>query len=203
MHLSPTRDSDGDDGAEGRADAPPRSLTRRQLEELIEDRNARFDALSPAERRMAIARDVLDQLCTGRMQAKRGIYVGEREGGDTDVDADAQVVADDPYLKCTVCAIGSAVTSAVRLFDRAPQKTSLPSLSCTGMRDEYLSRFFSRGQQALMEAAFEMSDICGLAPFMTLGVKKAVEFGLRHKTDAARMRAIWRNVLENGGTFVP
>lgn len=179
----------------------PRALTRRQLEKLIVNRNARFDALSPAERRMAIARDVLAQLKKGRLVARADIYVNTMPGSTISVVGDAQEVADNPGLRCTVCAIGSAVVSAVGLFDQVPEFASLHDLAEQHYRYAYLSLFFSEEQQALMEAAFEMKLI-GLASSSTPGVFRAIAFGQRYDTDDKRLRAIWRNVLRNG-EFIP
>lgn len=186
----------------------PRSLTRRQLEKLVADRNARFDALTPAERRMAIAREVLDLTSRRVLVPRQGHYVDNVDGCyDINLYGPAQKVADNPKLRCNVCQIGAAVVVAVKLFDRVPGEHSmLGSLATPSLREDYLDRFFSREQQALMECAFETDTSFRhyMTPSLELeAAEKAVAFGNRYEGELPRFRAIWRNVLRNGGTFIP
>lgn len=166
------------------------SLTREQ-----------FEALSPAEQRVAIFRDIIAQLDARTFTAKTGTYVEVPSLLDTVEES----VITQP---CTVCAIGAAFVSAVRLGDRLDEHAfgeygveSADDLSGADspMRD-HLERFFTSDDLGLLESAFEMSE--GFAVFNLAGVE-AERFGKRFQRPDDRLRAICENGIANGGEFRP
>lgn len=175
----------------------------------------KFDKLSPADKRIYIARDVLAQLQLGQLKAKSMTYV---DGGAFDKYLSARDKKRDlgellDGEKCSACAIGSLFVCAVRVADRAPVTSFLPIPEATrldardGKMREYLDRFFSREQQALIEAAFEGSDIAAHASVAgveaaTICAACAYNFGYNEK-QRIRMTRIMRNIIRNGGDFNP
>jgi len=177
--------------------APVKVWTRAELEEKIADRNARFRKLSAAERRVAIAWEVLDLLKARKFRAE-SVYF------DTDDDyryeAEAQETAD--YLPtCDVCALGSAMIAGMRLFDRAPQ---VPMHRVNTY--EYVAMFFPVEQRRLMETAFEGEmDFAWRenSRVSEVAAERALAFGERFKNADQKLRAIMQNIIDNGGTFRP
>jgi len=179
------------------------------MPKTAEKRNARFKKMSPAAKRVAVARDVLKALDAERYEASPGTYIAVTNMPDAlerwrdDYSKEGSPLALQKFLQtkaeCYVCAIGAAAVSCVRKFDsvtpRAFAETSARSLA---------SDIFSSDQLALMEAAFEVEagyvrDNGGAA---LLG-ERAVRFGDRFDEPRERMHAIFSNVVKNKGVFRP
>lgn len=81
-----------------------------------------LDTLTPAERRVRIAKDVLEQIKAQRLFARRGLYVRllepeAKKALDAGMGQEAQ-----PLLagkQCDVCAIGSVLIAYIDRYDRA------------------------------------------------------------------------------------
>lgn len=197
---------------------------------------ADFDALSPAEKRVAIARDVLKGVQTRRLTPVTDSY-SELNIGDP--DRAAQLIASDASLRdvlptlqsCKVCAIGAAgmaVIGRVNQFGmhhfeqkllRAGDelyKTNRAEVDDDALR-ETLVRYFTPLQIAMMECAYMKStSFANYQPgvaFRTYvlndtvcdnkAIHAAVAFGYQFDADDERLSAIWQNVIDNNGEFVP
>lgn len=149
----------------------------------IKASNEAFKKLSGAKKRVLIAKDVLNQLGTGRIRARAGVYLrgeakAEFERIPTDYGYDRIVVKADTEVQqliqsmpsCTACALGSVFACAVSVADdlKVSELRNRPhsSTGAAGMQEAYmdmrgdemytyLERFFSKRQLSLIETAFE------------------------------------------------
>lgn len=161
-----------------------------------------FDSMTPSERRVAIAKDVLSQLRIGSISARSGSYVLGISGG---IGPLHEVI--DGAIGCEVCALGAMCLSAARKFDGIE----------VNFRDELqherakilkiLSPYFTVRELASIECAFEGQAAPEEAviqagrldnrsmdfAYLKNGVKLDVEF---------RMRKIMRNIVRNKGQFI-
>lgn len=113
--------------------------------------------------KIAIATDVIAQIKARRYVAMAGIYVGDldlsEEKGDLQCVIKKKVTRRTP---CTVCGLGSAFISAVRLYNKFPlnDKTVDPidgDVDNGAMRAK-LEKFFSWQELNVIEASFEVDS---------------------------------------------
>lgn len=193
-----------------------KSQTNRQ--DQIRRANAAFDKLSPSEKRVAIARDVLTQLDAGRITAESGVYVRSFELVNL-IDESAKDVQLQSLLpavdECNVCALGSMFICGVNIANKLPVKGVTTYGEEVSGRDakKYLRRFFTNGQLGLIESAFETTDM--LSNYSRVSkrdndlVGTAIRFGRLFDLedydlqDEIRLRAIMENIIVNNGTFKP
>lgn len=182
-----------------------------KTQEQIEARNKLFEALSPAEKRVAIAQDVLDGLRRGFYTATPGTYCHESDPlknrlRDLDVGQQIQPVLLKAAPKCQVCAVGSCMVSAIRLGNDEKQTYSgqdgeLPHAYNTA------GKHFSYAQLNLMERCFEESGIDDrkivAAYFENKAQERAAELALRFPKAKDRLAAIMKNIIRNKGEFKP
>lgn len=204
----------------------PKKLTALQVRK-IRERNRKFKRLTPAGKRVAIAKDVLAQLNAKMILARSGVYFSskpveellntyESVSGSWNYDSrqdklkaeleDTQLCDVLEGQKCTVCGIGAAFVSAVRLGD----DLTVPNAGTDdGSMREYLVRYFEPEQVGAIESAFE--EECFMSVAVGWGVTtaqydletRAIAFGQQYRSDAKRLRAIFENIIANKGTFVP
>lgn len=156
---------------------------------------ARFKKLTKAEKRVVIARDVIAQLDLKRLKARHNTYV-DLVGSPAEIQSDSVQVCDLTVgRKCEVCALGAMFVTAVERADRLTVADTshgwgYGELEGIGGEDcyHYLSRFFSHGQLALIENAFE-------------GFNENA-FAAVARSPSARMRLVMQNIIDNGGKFV-
>jgi hypothetical protein len=118
-----------------------------------------------AKRRAAIANDVIAQIKGRKYLAERQTYVAfqntfeiqdaaENAGGDLQ----AGLKKLSPSKPCTVCGLGSAFISAVRLFDKIQVNDVIDeysgSFDVDNMRKK-LREFFTKNELEVIEACFE------------------------------------------------
>jgi hypothetical protein len=160
------------------------------------DLNVLFEALSAADKRVAIAKDVLLHLAAEKILAERGTYLQVELTGETPLSPDDQVgdVIAARAEECIVCALGAMVVSTAKIADKLSlgQGCSIDSwegrnsfavggLTCY----RYLEGYFDGQQLRAIEAAFE----CGDGNFD--GDAEVV------------LRNIMQNIVDHGGGFVP
>jgi hypothetical protein len=177
------------------------------------ERNKAFGKLSPARQRMAIARDVLAQLATGKIVAESGTYFDSLtfkvRGAGTQLQKSLQQME-----SCDVCAIGSLFVCGVLKANAltAGEAGVSGDYIGSGIMTSYLSRFFTREQLGLIESAFETDTGYAESP-SSLSARDAVRFG-NHVNDLAdqlnadnydeiKLQLIMQNIIKNKGTFVP
>lgn len=111
---------------------------------------------------------------------------------------------------CRVCALGGAMMSLVRLrgdvdlddlfaFDESTKEAYLKT---TTLR-HVLTEVFTENQLALIETAYEGTSVLCFYGGLDDDLDRARAFGRNHTHGFYRMKAIWRNVVENDGVFTP
>jgi hypothetical protein len=161
----------------------------------IERKNKAFWRKSKPEQCVAIAKDVLLQLAAKKYKAEEGTYIRWVENKDwTDFNSSSKIPDLQSFLlskepKCSVCAVGSAFLSMARLGDKI------------SMIDDYhdvLFAIFGWRQVRLMEAAFE-----GFSAGSVGATKASFAFYDKYALEQDRLQAIFQNVIDHLGKFVP
>jgi hypothetical protein len=158
-----------------------------------------YQAATPAERRVAIARDVLAQLETHKLS---NVDCGSYIGGDVlsllglDAFFDLRDHADAVAANCKICARGALMISKARLADAVRVYSFNGRIDVgSNQTDAALEDAFTESQLDGIEAAFEQwHDDQNPRP---------AEFGDRFDDHAERLAAIMANIVANGGTFIP
>lgn len=190
--------------------------------------NADFEKLSQAEKRVAIAQDVLVQLQMEKIVPTQGLYL---EGPD---DSEVAIKPSTPIKNvtawqepgCSVCAKGALFVSAVKMMNgrKVKELKDLNWLTDENGQDinkydafsvgndtivDYLGDVFLSDQLNMIEAAFEENNIDDyLADELKRKVRKktghhSIYFRQEESDEAERMRLIMENVVKNKGTFKP
>lgn len=143
-----------------------------------------------AAERVAIAKDVLQQLGSNQLIAGHGGYVvfwrnpqnwDFYENHEKDP---AQPIIDEIKKHCHVCARGALIISYVARHN----KLSVRELSRQACRpNSVLGEFFDNDQLGLIEAAYELDE----------------DFYDQYPNPQQRLIAIMENLVKNNGTFVP
>lgn len=185
--------------------------------------------LTKAEMRVAVCKDVLARIRAKKIGVKHGRYLQLKGGqmlaelmGDNK-SCDLQELV--PVMKCNVCAKGALFLSAVDKYDdcelrRENSAIYGDSITVNNIHSynnsiEYdamqptLNKLFSEAQLTMIEEAFEakrpnyvyVNYLDGAVP--PPNVKAAYEWGLKQPRGEARMVAIMKNVIKNGGEFKP
>jgi plasmid maintenance system antidote protein VapI len=194
------------------------------LRDKLAKRNKRFVALSNADKRVAIARDVLASLAAEKVIALSGTYIDTLGDGpgvfSLPPSDDAQVWLEDAPT-CTTCALGAMMLSCVRKANNA----TLGMLRGRSNITARLAVHFDRRQLDLIETAFEQSihvwmnsqdDYDRWPDQSELRVARDMfgqylrvardMFGqdlARDYTSDERLTIIMQNIIRNKGTFVP
>lgn len=200
--------------------------------EAIKKRNEAFARMSPEQKRVTVAKDVIAALNAKQLVAKNSVYLALRfkqavvkdwNNWDKFTESDAQVALLEQKVSCEVCAIGSVFVCAVERMD----KLTVDQFRGSGRRSirEYLGDLFSLEQLDLMEIAFE----CTTEHAQTVRYRgdedegKGISNGAQSELDAAVgfgemfwdyggvdgynadacMRAIMANIIANKGEFRP
>lgn len=158
------------------------------------------------ERRLAVLKDVLESLRLEKYQAIRGTYISSTYRlKESDLQKDLKDILPNIEKKtCQVCALGSIFLSAVRKFD------NYPTYKASDLNGKYIcmtqddmhrhlvnEKLWTKRQLECIESAFEGYSCGGFN-------LSAVQFGRRHGDySTKRLKAIVRNMIENGGVFCP
>ena len=182
----------------------------RKQNKRIRDRNYRFRKMPLERQRITIAKDVLELLETEKVIAQSGTYmeldsdIEEKYWDDWTAAPEAPVQLHELIERsetCEVCGIGACFVAAVRRNDQV-EASDMNAASDDRFMRSYLRNWFTKDQIELIEAAFEESGGFYKGPTRRLG-ERASNFGKRYDSDEERMRAIFQNIVDNGGTFVP
>jgi hypothetical protein len=151
-------------------------------------RNARFNRLSPEKKRVVVAKDVLKRLGEGRIEARRGVYIGRVSTGPAGET-------------CQACALGAVFACAINLGTKAT--TSIHCCRTTSSYDMTVTLaergIFPAPELRKIEAAFEG---WGAADSFE-GTEATRRFNEGIFDDRERMARIMRNIVANKGEFVP
>jgi hypothetical protein len=157
------------------------------------------------EKAVAVAIDVLKRLHYGKLNVKFGHYFLWKDDFrfSTHCKTDLQSIVDKVEKKCEVCLLGACLLSKARLYDEVTFGDIQHGSGSSEIKDK-LSDVFSRQQSGLMEAAFESCSGLAIATGVDyVEANRATVFGDHCKTKVARIKAVMRNVIKNGGVFIP
>lgn len=191
-------------------------IDKKKFLKRIKDRERRFQKMSPARKRVAIAKDVIAAIEEKEITAATGIYINDKDLWPTktffnskntvsvvrrNIDKQVRDIFVEEYVPdCTACAVGSLFICAVKRYD----KITIGQMGSFRRSDltRYLNKFFSKTQLNSIEVAFE-------TPYGTkrniaiFSDDKSRLFGSKFKTAKLRMVGIMKNIIANDGEFIP
>lgn len=165
--------------------------------------NTSYDKASPAQRRVMIAKDALQQLKIGKYCATPGTYLNACDLADeAELNGEVQLntLLHNPNLQssCDVCARGALLLSAVRF------RNECVIASDGGTSEDSFVKEFA-DQQEIIEEAFE-----GYSEYVL--DKEDQKYGHwadkflneKERNDPTkRLELIFKNIIRNKGTFKP
>lgn len=167
--------------------------------------NEEFNALPKAQQRVLIAKDVISQTKLGRYKLERYTWCDFSSGFckqfqkllNKNPNAECELFQKmvlQKTLDCRCCGLGACLISRARLGNTVgpPRRDDSFEIEDIG---RYLKDIFNE-QMQLIETAFECGEGC-------YSNNRATEFGLRYKSNKARLNAIMKNIIENEGDFKP
>ncbi len=180
-----------------------------------------FDKLSMQERRIAIVKDALAQLESGRYTPSPGRWCqfDKPVPTDTSYGVDTQVPL-QPILnesKCYVCGLGALFASAVGLYNECHISMWNPTIYW-GEVEPVVCRHFNVRQVHAVEIAFEKGGgsykwhegqgdgNSAVAPDIAELYDRALRFGRveeRRNQAHIRLKDILQNMIDNNGEFKP
>lgn len=186
------------------------------FEKRIKESNIVFNKLSKAEKRVAIAKDVLKQLDEGVFVAERGIY-----SRIVDIEQNALYTQDcliDPLkdLKtsienkeviCNVCAKGAVFSSLVHFKNEVSIKDGDGITSyevkkkAKGIFPEKMLDRMETLFEAMNYDEYEYEMEAGEAGLTYYPDKKVKAFAKKYDSADGRMIAIMKNIIRNKGEF--
>lgn len=162
--------------------------------------------LTKAQRRVAIAKDVLKHLRTMRIAAGQYLHGYIESGIDNGEDAQARLP--EIRKKCNVCAMGACLLGHIGAFDRLKMNSMFTSYGSPLVdREEIveiLKNSFQKSDLLLIEAAFEKTYYSWTLDVLSKEkILAAVRFGRKNGPPRKRLKAIMRNIVKNNGDFIP
>lgn len=179
-------------------------LTRVQRDR-VRRANERFDKMTTPQKAVAVAKDVIAQLKNKRYQATTSIYITDVVTPEV-CNSPSAAALGPKDISCKVCARGSIIVSAARLFNQCPLKSHRDNVPGpvnrwhSGLDGEHRTfhqierSIFTQEQVDMIEAAFECWDA---------KYPECRKFGEKYNNSTDRMIAIMENIVKNKGTFVP
>lgn len=191
--------------------------TKKQIKEW----NEYFNSLTPAQKRVAIAKDVIEQVNLKRFIPKNRIYtkiVSKIE------DVENQIQSEFNNIQCHCCALGGMFLSDIK-FNNSCTFYELDNKIFQATEKDRLQQYFSIEQLILIEAAFECWSCEDITSYdnveedyvidqgygidlylsdLNIGeedINKAGDFGNKYRDNSERLMAIMNNIIKNKGKF--
>lgn len=177
-----------------------------------------FSSLSKPEKRVAIAKDVLQQIKIGKYIAETGSYIGGIKfiGGEYISDMENEDIQKNfkKIRKCEVCAMGACLMSVTKFANKlefGDIGSSITELNNDKVKRLFAS-IFSPSQLLMIERAFEGDsggttvgcDVFDLDEYdFEKQIEKCDEFYKSYFEQEERLVAIMKNIIKNKGTFKP
>lgn len=146
----------------------------KKLNDYIVESNKAFEKKTMAEKRVALAEDVLFQLKIKRLDAQQS--TGYFSFVNDELETMVEDLKENPDLEfqtvlqqtpsCTVCGIGSLFVVAVDRLNTCKMSEAVEEYGSRPDRDEMVAyfkklRIFTPHQLDLIERAFEHNNVCG------------------------------------------
>ncbi len=158
--------------------------------------NRKFQKATPAQRRVMIAKDALEQINAEKFVPRTGTWTSVRLGNGCEAEwrEPLQPALLDPKTECRCCGVGSLFLSYVRINNKA---TAEDGGGYSSIRDTIN---WPAKNLRLIELAFEHGLGC-------MKVKNTKEQNMVEKysdhCDRDRLLLILTNIIKNRGTFKP
>lgn len=185
------------------------NLTKSQKKTLkrLKDRERRFKNMSKARQRVAIAKDVLEQLNAHKIEATEKVWVNintwkaNRPSKGSDLRTE---IVKAP--KCYTCALGALFVCSVMRDARARVEDAYFDITQevagpTALQRQ-LEKYFTESQARLIELAFERGNGWAVKAEDKRD-QDAIRFGKQFPSEQIRLEAIMHNIVANNGTFNP
>ncbi len=202
---------------------------RRREAARIKKSNTEFAKLTPAQRRVVIAQDVLSQLESGAMEAEEGVWAVFKKNIPNTPEVELQDFLNNQN-SCNACGLGSLFVCAVKRFNHLKIGSVIEN-AVTDTRNDvclgdplirnnvtvtttlsYLRGFFSNDQLQAIENAFEQGggwfDVNGVESKQNNAAKEYfadLENDLNDVgndfTAELKLKLIMQNIIKNKGTF--
>jgi len=193
------------------------AITKKQIKQW----NESFNKLSKEEQKVAIAKDVLQQIKVKTIIPTTGTYCAlDLDWTDPLLELDVQSNFNQlKNFECSVCALGAMMVSNVKFNNNFTFEKLNRSNSDVFVNT--LEKYFERYELALIEFAFESWDIEDLIEdgeikngilsnesyiFHGLNyeeIEKACDFNRNINDESERMVRIMKNIIKNKGEFKP
>lgn len=178
-------------------------------------KNKKFHALTKAEKRIAIAKDVLKWISKDKINPVKGTYVKLPGEFTSTISEESPLDKVFETEQCKACALGACFIAMVDLGNNI-------KLGDIFKRDEYddsfeqerindwdmknhLNKIFNKTQMDLIESAFETDDMStnGGWKIPSPSIQKAINLGYGYDENSDRLKVIMKNIIKNKGTFKP
>lgn len=181
-------------------------------------RNEAFASASKAKKASMIASDVIAQLNAARYVAETGTYFSMSLGSEAEGLDSLQDLLVAENASCTVCAIGSAFASCVRLANKVkvqdlavnPYRRLSVEVSREGSDShntmyQSLEAAFTESELDAMEVCFELRNVN--ANFSYREMKTFYDSAIYKRcakldSSSTRMAAVMKHIIKNSGRFV-
>ena len=173
---------------------------------------AKWEDLTPAQRRVEIAKDVIASIQAGRITTGHTYFGLNEEVKVGKLDTHKEIGIEEPLSSraarevqknCRVCAMGALMVSRVCKFN----KLSLEDLGQNeyGSTVEALKGAFTDNQLRRIEAAYELDSSYEFMDEYAFGMDHVGDYEAMNyqEQDENRMLAIMQNIVDHGGTFKP
>ena len=169
----------------------------------VEQSNKTFAKASREQKIVMVAKDVLQMLDLGRIKARHGEYFSVNRGkAATYRQVQASTLLKLPELPaCNVCAIGGAMVAATLRLNKAMLQDGEPAY---WPGDPHMSRVYvGYYDNSADDMAARANEVFGTT--MLRMMEEAFEYGDfgygAARRGTVRLRAIYENIVKNGGTL--
>lgn len=164
------------------------------IKRAVARRNRKFNKMTDAEKRVAVAKDVIQQLVAEHFVATKGTYCNLQLTGEQKEKAFEQTPDMSTLIEqvpeCNVCGIGALFASTVRMRNKV-EFTSV----YRGTIHNYLDDLFTHSDLMQIEGYFERGSH-GNSPDWRAPINS-------ERDDNKRLTMIMENIISNDGTFDP
>ena len=178
------------------------------VKQEIDRRNKQFKGASNAQKRVLIAKDVIEQIKAKRFIPESGTWVDFNKQCDTLLETDSiqEKFLDKTIKDCNCCALGGLMMSCTLFNNRETVSDIEEHFEAIGDNIDYGTKFhnkfdkiFSRSQLLLIEKCFEG----GVGYFSDYNHCDFEGYRSQFKNATAALIGIMENIIKNKGTFKP
>lgn len=186
------------------------------VEEVIKHNNKVFKKASKKNKIVMVAQDVLSRINSKQYNVTNGVWARIDEEKVTGQDSLQKAIIDSK-VTCQCCALGGLMSSCVVFKNNVTVEEADEVLDFSLVFDGHdslgIMELFGEKQLSMIELAFEKGtgffhdeendDANGCVGVDSKLANKCISFGRKYRSPKSRMIAIMKNIIANGGTFVP